>query len=111
MRNRLGITQDDPFTSQCRRDCVYPTVFLRPRLIHGARVFRIKDALPNTVEEALAGWSSELGRAELLTRCVDPSKEDPNCRESDCGIARMPPIGMEVGQNGVQHFRCHPCRG
>jgi hypothetical protein len=99
----LGIAQNDPFTPQYRRDCVYPTVFLRPRLKHSARSLKIEDALSNTVEEALAGWSSELGSAELLRGFAEPSKEGPNCRAGDGDIERIPgPIGMEVGQNGVQ---------
>ena len=105
MRDRLGITQDDPLTSQCRRDCVYPTVFLRPRFINSAGVLGVEDARSNTVEEALAGWSSELCRAESLTGCAEPSKEGPDRRASDSGVERVPPIGTEVGQNGVQDLR------
>ena len=99
----LGITQDDPLNAQYRRDCVYPTVFLRPRLIRSARAVKFEDALSNTVEEALAGWSSELGRAELLMGFVKPSKESPNRRTGDGGIEDIPgQMGMEVAQNGVQ---------
>jgi hypothetical protein len=111
MCDRLGITQDDPLTSQCRRDCVYPTVFLRPRFIHSARVLGVEDARSNTVEEVLAGRSSELGRAVSLTGCAEPSKEGPDRRASDGGIERIPSTWTEVGQNGVQDLRRRPSRG
>jgi hypothetical protein len=110
MCERLGITQDDPCTSQCRRNCVYLTVFLRPRFIHSARVLGVVDARSNTVEEGLAGWSSKLGRAESLTGCAEPSKEGPDRRTSDGGIECVP-IGTEEGQNGVQDLRRRSSRG
>ena len=105
MCDRLWITQDDPLTSQCRRNCVYLTVFLCPRFVQSARVLGVVYAGSNTVEEALAGWSSEPGRAESLTRCAEPSKEGPDSRTSDGGIECIPPIETQVSQNGVQDLR------
>jgi len=75
---------------------------LGPFFIHSARVICVEDPLSNTVEEALARWSSELSRAELPTGSAEPSKEGPNRRTSDGSIERIPLIGKEVGQNGVQ---------
>ena len=111
MCDGLGIIQDDLLTPQCRRNRVYRSIFLCPCFIYGPRVISVEDALADTIEEALAGWSSELRGADLPTRCVEPPKEGPESCANDGGIECIPMVETNVGQNGVQDLRRRPSRG
>ena len=105
MCERFGIAQDDPFTPQGRWNRVYGTVFLRPRFVHGAPVIGVQDAFSDTIKETLAWWSSKLSRAELPSRSVEPSQENPYRCAADPNIKCIPVIGTKVGDNIIQDFQ------